>query len=164
MPLSVSLSAPPGVVIPKAVLERGVKLALSAEGHRSAEISITFLDDPDILALNQRWLRHDWVPDVLSFPLVPPGEGDETASVMGDLYIGIRQAERQAEENGVSRDEELLRLAIHGTLHLLGYDHTEEEARLGTGEHFLRQEELIREVLSDEGRRVKQRRPRDPIP
>jgi probable rRNA maturation factor len=124
-----------------------VKLALEREGHGEAEISITFLADDPILALNRRWLEHDWVPDVLSFPLHPPAFEGERAIPMGDIYIGMEQAERQARENGVPYDEELLRLAIHGTLHLLGYDHTDEEARLGGGAHFIRQEELVRQVL-----------------
>lgn len=151
MPLSITLNAPRGSAVPKVSVERGVKLALSGEGHTEAEISVTFLGDEEILELNRKWLQHDWVPDVLSFPLHPPGTSDASSPPMGDLYIGVEQAGRQAAENGVSLEEELVRLAIHGTLHILGYDHTEEEARLSTGAHFLRQEGIVREVLAGKG-------------
>jgi probable rRNA maturation factor len=153
MPLSISLSAPRGAGVPKEIVRRGVKLALQGEGHSEAQISVTFLDDDSILDLNRRWLRHDWVPDVLSFPLHPPGFEGGTSPPMGDVYVGYEQAARQAAEHGVPCEEEFVRLAIHGTLHILGYDHTGEEARLGTGDHFERQEELVRKAHGTEGRK-----------
>jgi len=148
MPISISLNAPGGAAIPKEIIERGVRLALQREGCSEAEISITFLEDAPILDLNLRWLQHDWVPDVLSFPLRPPAPDGQSPIAMGDIYVGLGQAERQAGEVGVPYEEELLRLAIHGTLHILGYDHSDEEARQSAGAHFQRQEELVREVLS----------------
>jgi probable rRNA maturation factor len=147
MPISISLNAPGGASIPREIIERGVQVALEREGYEDAEISITFLEDAPILDLNLRWLQHNWVPDVLSFPLRPPAREGQRAVAMGDIYVGLGQAERQADEHGVPYEEELLRLAIHGTLHILGYDHTDEEAAHGGGAHFQRQEELVREVL-----------------
>jgi probable rRNA maturation factor len=147
MTFSISLNAPRNSGIPRKIIRQGVRLTLEREGCSHAEISITLLVDEPIRELNLRWLGHDWVPDVLSFPLDLPAPAGGDATPMGDIYIGLEQAERQAREHGVSRDEELLRLAIHGTLHILGYDHTEEEAMRGSGAHFMRQEELVREVL-----------------
>jgi probable rRNA maturation factor len=61
---------------------------------------------------------------VISFPLYERGERP-----VGDVYIGYDQAERQASDADVDIPEEVARLAIHGTLHVLGYDHPEDETR-----------------------------------
>jgi probable rRNA maturation factor len=62
----------------------------------------------------------------------------------------VEQAERQAREHGVSFEEELVRLCIHGTLHVLGYDHGAQEEEEGTAESamFRKQEALVREVMA----------------
>jgi probable rRNA maturation factor len=83
-----------------------------------AELSVTLLGDRAIAALNAEWLRHDGPTDVIAFPLYEEGEPP-----VGDVYIGVRQAGRQAAALGVPVSEELARLAIHGTLHVLGFDH-----------------------------------------
>ena len=70
-------------------------------------------------------------------------EGEE---MVGDVYVGVDQARRQAAEFGATPAEEVLRLAIHGTLHVLGYDHPEGEERAGS-EMFGVQEELLRAFL-----------------
>ncbi len=106
--------------IPEGAIRMALSWLLSSEGIQDGELSITLLDDGAAQDLNRRYLQHDWVPDVLSFPLAPP--------LLGDIYIGIAQAHRQALAYGVSVEEELLRLAIHGTLHLVGYDHPEDDA------------------------------------
>ena len=67
---------------------------------------------------------------------------------MGDVYIGFDQAERQSAEAGVSLDEELARLAIHGTLHLLGHGHSDGPERTG-GPMFELQERLLEDLLSE---------------
>lgn len=105
-------------------------------------MSLIFLRDPPIRELNRSWLDHDWVPDVLTFPL--HGEGE---APFGDIYVGIDQALRQAREAGVSFEEELVRLAVHGVLHLLGYDHPEEPDERESSPHFRIQEELVRRVM-----------------
>ena len=128
---------------PVALLERAVQHTLAAEGLIQAEISVALLADPDIRSLNREHLGHDAVTDVISFALHDPGE-----PVLGDVYLGGEQARRQAREEGVSEAEELVRLAVHGTLHVLGWDHPEEaEARVGSP-MWQRQERLVAEVLS----------------
>ena len=72
----------------------------------------------------------------------------EDAGLLGDVYIGLDQAARQADEAGVGVEEELVRLAVHGTLHLLGHDHPEGADRLQSPMFDL-QERLVREVLAD---------------
>lgn len=100
------------------IVERAVEAALLARGVHDAELSVTLLGDRAIAALNAEWLQRDEPTDVIAFPLYEEGE-----TPVGDIYIGIRQAGRQAVSLGVSLAEELARLAIHGTLHVLGFDH-----------------------------------------
>ncbi|HEX2091112.1 MAG TPA: rRNA maturation RNase YbeY, partial [Longimicrobiaceae bacterium] len=128
--------------VPVAEVERAVRHALRAEGHDAAELSVAFLDDAAITGLNREYLGHDRPTDVISFALHAEGEPP-----LGDVYVGTDQALRQAAELGVPPREELLRLAIHGALHVLGYDHPEGEDRVDS-EMFRRQEEILRAVLA----------------
>lgn len=107
------------------LLERAVLATAEARGVDAGEVSLTLVNDDAIADLNQRFLSHEGPTDVLSFALYLPGEPP-----VGDVYIGFTQAGRQAAENGVSLEEELARLAVHGTLHVLGEDHPESEDRV----------------------------------
>lgn len=144
---TVHLNAPGGEPLPRKLLAEGVIEALSEGGAERAEISVTFLGDGPIRELNRRYLSHDWVPDVLAFPL-----HDREEPLLGDVYVGVEQARRQAHDAGVPLAEELVRLAVHGTLHLLGYEHPdgsdEERAR---SEHLRVQERIVEKVTGGEG-------------
>lgn len=96
---------------------------VAAVGSGSLELSVTLLDDDGIRALNRDYLGHDRPTDVIAFAL---GGADP---LVGDVYLGVEQARRQADELGIPVEEELLRLTIHGTLHVLGHDHPEGEER-----------------------------------
>lgn len=134
------------------LLEAGVRAVLDSTSIPEAEISVTLVDDARIRELNRRYLDRDRPTDVLAFPLYQGGE-----PVVGDVYVGVDQARRQAPEHGVPLGEELLRLAVHGTLHVLGYEHPEGDEE-GGGESvreesamFGLQEELVAAVLADAG-------------
>lgn len=118
-----------------------VRSVLAAEGAGAAEVSIALLPDAEIAAMNAQYLSHDGPTDVISFPLEQPG-----APLVGDVYIGAEQAARQAGEHGATPREELLRLAIHGTLHVLGWEHPEGDDRADS-EMYRRQEELLAAFL-----------------
>jgi len=122
------------------VLERAVRVTLAEEGVASAEVSLTLLDDDGIRTLNARYLDKDRPTDVLAFSL------GTAAAPLGDVYLGVEQARRQADELGVARDEELVRLAIHGTLHVLGHEHPEGEER-ASSPMFVLQERLVARAL-----------------
>lgn len=124
---------------PAELLESAVLRTLREAGARDAEISLTLLDDAGMRALNQSWLGRDRFTDVIAFSL-----GDEP--LVGDVYVGLEQARRQADELGVELHEELVRLAIHGTLHVLGHEHPEGEERV-TSPMFALQERLVQEVM-----------------
>ena len=115
-----------------------VEATLAHGGVEEAEVSVTLLDDEAIRALNREHLDHDRPTDVLSFALY--GEGEP---ILGDVYLGWQQASRQAVQEGVPVLEEIARLAVHGTLHVLGHDHPESaEARSGS-EMYRIQESIL---------------------
>jgi len=137
--VDIVLAAPGEEPLPEAVLRQALEAVLAREGVESGELSVTFLADEPIRALNLRYLAHDWVPDVLSFELAPP--------MVGDVYVGYEQARRQAAEHAVPFEEELVRLAVHGTLHLLGHDHPDDPEGREASELYRVQEAVVREVF-----------------
>jgi rRNA maturation RNase YbeY len=136
----VTVNAGPFDGTPGSLVERAVLRALANAECSGGQISITLLSDSDIQAMNRDYLGRDRPTDVIAFSL---GEG---AEVLGDVYVGFEQAERQALGADVPLTEELLRLAIHGTLHVLGHDHVEGPERI-SGPMFSLQERLLQEVL-----------------
>ena len=116
-----------------------MRKALDADG-REAELSITLVDDEEIKRLNREYRGHDRPTDVIAFSLGGPEQP------LGDVYVGAEQARRQAEALGVPLSEELVRLAIHGTLHVLGHDHPDGDERFASPMYLL-QEQLLGEVL-----------------
>jgi probable rRNA maturation factor len=146
----VSVSLPPDTRVSAALLESAVEAALLSMGAVEGEISLALMSDDEIRTLNRSWLDHDWVPDVLSFDL-----GEEGGPLMGDIYVGLEQAQRQAGQCGVSLEEELVRLSVHGTLHVLGEDHPEDAGERMSSPFFRRQERLVAEVMEKhrQGRR-----------
>jgi rRNA maturation RNase YbeY len=117
-----------------------VAATLRAEKVRSALISVAFLANPAIAAMNRKHLRHSGATDVISFGFE---RASRTAPVIGDIYIAPDVARRNAGERGVTITEELTRLLVHGTLHVLGYDHPESDAREQSS-MWKRQEQLVR--------------------
>lgn len=130
--------------VPAELVEGGLREAMAEEGAFEGELSVTFLDDAGIRAMNLEYFGKDHPTDVIAFSLHEPGE-----PILGDIYVGYEQARRQASELSISLDEELLRLAIHGALHVIGHDHAEGESGAGS-EMFRRQEELLNKVLGRE--------------
>lgn len=145
--LEVEVSVGEGVTSPvePARVAAAVRHVLREEGVEAAEISVALVGDAEITALNADYLEHEGPTDVISFAL---HEGDEAP--LGDVYVGVDQALRQAADYGATPAEEVLRLAVHGTLHVLGYDHPEGADRTGS-EMFARQEELLRAFLASAG-------------
>jgi probable rRNA maturation factor len=133
MPIAVSVQ--PGAAVgaradrPRAhvrrLMARAGRAALRRDSVRDAEISVTLLDDAEVEAMNREFLSHDGPTDVISFALFDDGEPP-----VGDIYIGFDQAMRQAGSAGIDTAEELARLAVHGTLHVLGHDHPDGAGRV----------------------------------
>ncbi|HEX2165847.1 MAG TPA: rRNA maturation RNase YbeY [Longimicrobiales bacterium] len=143
--LGAALTQRAAAVVPdsaaRRLIARAARAALRHENVRDAELSVTLLDDAEITAMNREFLSHDGVTDVISFALY--GEGEDP---VGDVYIGCDQALRQAISNEVSAAEELARLAVHGTLHILGHDHPDGSERLKS-EMWQLQEKVVKQVV-----------------
>ena len=129
--------------LPVALVRRAVVAAARAGGRgrpRLTALGVTFLTRPAIRQLNREWLGHDWPTDVVSFPLEAP-DGSRT----GDVYICPAVARHEARVHGLAAREELVRLVVHGTLHVLGHDHPESEGRT-TSPMWRLQERLVRSL------------------
>jgi probable rRNA maturation factor len=122
-----------------AALAAGV---LRREGVRDALLSIAFVTDRRITALNREHLGHAGPTDVLSFGFAPVDTG---RAVVGDVYIAPGVARRNARAHGGGVREELMRLVVHGVLHVLGHDHPDGERRY-TSPMWRRQERLLRSL------------------
>ena len=116
------------------------------EIDKGTEISLTFVDNHKIREINKEYRNKDSATDVISFAMEEMGEGEmaivgvEMPRVLGDIIISVEKAKEQAEEYGHSFMRELGFLAVHGFLHLLGYDHmTSEDEK----EMFSRQKDIL---------------------
>jgi probable rRNA maturation factor len=92
--------------------------------------------------LNREWLGHDRVTDVIAFGLTQPD-----GTTVGDVYVCRAAAQREARRRGIAVREELVRLVVHGTLHVLGHDHPDggAEARERSA-MWKRQERYVRRL------------------
>ncbi|ABK52563.1 protein of unknown function UPF0054 [Acidothermus cellulolyticus 11B] len=116
--------------------------------HPLAELSILLVDEGEMAVLHERWMDEPGPTDVLSFPMdeLRPGrldveiDPDAEPAVLGDVVLCPAVAKQQARHAGHSTQDELELLTVHGILHLLGYDHAEEDAER---EMFALQSELL---------------------
>ena len=117
-----------------------VKAALIAEGVSNASLSVIFVDDATIRRINARHLGHDYATDVITFPL----SGSEDSELTGEIVISSETAISVAGGLDVLADRELALYAIHGVLHLCGYDDQDDAGRTNME---LRQNEILTQVL-----------------
>ena len=117
------------------LIETAIEKTLAHERFRKdAEVSVSFVDNEEIHKLNLEFRGKDKPTDVLSFPMWEDDElgGDIDpalgAVMLGDIVISTERAMEQAEEYGHSFTREVCFLAVHSTLHLIGYDHETSEA------------------------------------
>lgn len=128
-------------------LLRAVAATLDAEGE-SGEVTVVVTSDEAVAALNEQYRQTAGPTDVLSFPAQDPTPGfvsaPEMAAYLGDVLIALPFTQRQAAALGRVLRDELRLLAVHGTLHLLGYDHAEpdEEADM-----WARQDAILARLL-----------------
>lgn len=112
------------------------------------EISIKLTNDAEVKELNAQYRDKDKATNILSFPqvqedLLPAlGNSDDGEVLLGDMVLAIETCAREAEEKGISLNDHVAHLFCHGILHLLGYDHEQDEATA------LQMEELERKALA----------------
>ena len=125
----------------EAIVYNATLTTLKAHDSADCEVSILLTDDAEIQVLNHQYRHIDKPTDVLAFAMREGIGGDLNPQLLGDLVISVPTAQRQSITHGHSLDIELAILSVHGTLHLLGYDHqTPEEAEI----MFEEQETLLR--------------------
>jgi probable rRNA maturation factor len=118
----------------QALCERAANAAVThsdwrelATGSRTAEISVRLADDEEVRALNQAYRDKDKATNVLSFPMAEPtdfgGATDGPELMLGDIILARSTCEREAADKSVPMESHATHLVLHGTLHLLGYDH-----------------------------------------
>jgi probable rRNA maturation factor len=129
-----------------------------AESDRHVELSVRLADDGEVKALNARWRGKDKPTNVLSFRQLEPAElsdVDENGPelMLGDLVLARGVCEREAQDKAIPLEDHATHLIVHGTLHLLGYDHQDDRqaeemesrevralARLGIADPYLLEE------------------------
>lgn len=129
-PLSIAFSTnadgwPDGL---EAVAERAIREALKqseAEVTGVAEVSVVLTDDEEQRELNAQWRGIDKSTNVLSFPQIEPFGPVE--GLVGDITLALGTVSREAEDMGITLEAHFTHLVVHGFLHLLGYDHIEDD-------------------------------------
>lgn len=94
------------------------------EGFQLSELNFIFCSDAHLLTINQKFLKHDTYTDVITFD-----NSEVEKTVVGDVFISIDRVKENAEEMNFKMFDELMRVMIHGTLHLLGYNDKTEESK-----------------------------------
>jgi probable rRNA maturation factor len=115
-----------------------VELTMASEKIRDAMISIAFVGKTAIAALNSNYLKHAGPTDVISFGMK---RENQTGPVIGDIYICPEIAQRNAKRLKISVRQEIERLVVHGSLHVAGNEHPEDESR--TSSPMWRKQEKI---------------------
>jgi probable rRNA maturation factor len=130
--------------IPAARARAIATAVLAAERVRAALISIAFVSSRTIAQLNREHLGVDGPTDVIAFALQRSGRG---APLIGDIYIAPSVARAHAQRHGATVREEVVRLVVHGVLHVLGHDHPAGAGRTES-RMWRRQEQLVRRLAS----------------
>src|SRR4051794_34217087 len=143
--LHVDVVTPPGVRAPGL----GRWLQSVAPARARGAVTIAIVSDARVRALNRRYRHKNRATDVLSFPA---GLRRAMPRFLGDIVIAAGVARRQARDAGHSLQTELRVLALHGLLHLLGYDHEQDEGQMARFERRLRARGGLREGLIERHR------------
>ncbi len=127
----------------QALCERAAHAALVLTPHAGLltapapiEVAVKFSDDAEVRALNAQWRDKDKPTNILSFPMIQPdlleiiadagGNADDGETQLGDMILGHGVCVREAAEKGIALADHVTHLVVHGTLHLVGYDHMDD--------------------------------------
>ena len=112
--------------------------ALKVAPSYDAGVTVAFISDRAMRALNRRWRGKRGTTDVLSFPAGQSAFEEAAEPTMGDVVISVERAARQAAEHGLKLEQEIAQLILHGLLHLCGYDHETDSGEMNRLELRLR--------------------------
>jgi rRNA maturation RNase YbeY len=108
----------------KGLLRTWIKYTIIEEGFKLKELNFIFCSDNYLLSINQNFLKHDTLTDIITFD-----NSEDKRVIVGDIFISLERIQENAESFGVTIKDELHRVMIHGTLHLLGYADKAKEAK-----------------------------------
>src|SRR5208283_1589987 len=137
-----------GAAIPRAKVARAVAAAC-AESKKAINAQIVFVSDAKIRALHRDFMNDNSATDVLSFVLQ-----EDADNLEAEIYVSVDRARAQAAENRVSLQNELVRLAAHGALHVVGYDDRTPRKR---SVMWKRQEVIVEEIFRQPERRAQRK-------
>lgn len=100
----------------KTAVRKWITDAITAEGYKLSDLNYIFCTDAYLLQINQQYLDHNTYTDIITFD-----NSDKEGVIVGDIFISIDRIRENADTYGVTEQQELHRVLIHGTLHLLGY-------------------------------------------
>lgn len=104
----------------KLLLKRWIKEVIQSGSCTVGDVNYIFCSDDYLLSINRQYLSHDYYTDVITFDYV------EDNRISGDIFISVDTVRANSEEYGTTFEDEMLRVMIHGVLHLMGYDDHEE--------------------------------------
>jgi probable rRNA maturation factor len=107
------------------IMKKTAQAVLDALEFPEGELSVLFVDDPEIEALNKKYLNREGPTNVIAFPMLDGSFSDITPKLLGDVVISVDTAQKEGESAGISAEGRIVELLIHGILHLFGYDHEE---------------------------------------
>ena len=108
----------------KRLIKTWIKTVLEKEGKLPGQISIVFTTDDALCEINRSFLKREYNTDIITF------DYSDGLTISGDLYISLERVNENSKEYGESKRQELLRVIIHGILHLIGYDDTTASDKL----------------------------------
>jgi probable rRNA maturation factor len=115
--------------IPRKILEQTAQAILNDLGYPDHELSLLIVDDPQIEIINREYLQHEGPTNVISFAMQEGEFSQVSPFLLGDVVISADTAENEANLSGISFRQRLIELLIHGMLHLVGFDHEQDEAK-----------------------------------
>lgn len=135
--------------MPLESLRQTAQALLNELGSPEGELSILITDDKNIAAINRDYFNRPWPTNVISFSMMEGEFADVNpeAKMLGDIVISMETAEREAVEADMPVEENIVRLLVHGLLHIFGYDH---EAPDADAEGMARKSEQLMEMLKKE--------------
>lgn len=108
----------------KILIRKWINQTIKDESHQLQELNFIFCSDDYLLSINQQFLKHDTFTDVITFD-----NGTEKGKIYGDIFISIERIKENSKIFNTTFQDELHRVMIHGTLHLLGYTDKGKEAK-----------------------------------
>jgi probable rRNA maturation factor len=108
----------------KTVIKTWLKETIAAEGYALSELNFIFCSDEYLLGMNQQYLNHDTYTDVITFD-----NSDALKTIVGDIFISVDRIRENANQFARNFEDEMCRVMVHGTLHLLGYKDKSKAAK-----------------------------------